>query len=297
MIGSPGCEGQMSVCEGQMMDPLIGQRTWRTLEPIHAAIYFVPEADEEYGRLGFERRMSGYFPSRSAPMGAVSTEVVKATFFNFDPHFVERSMDAAWERATPEQFTSARLVVADRMVRRLAADTIDQLAPAAEIARAAAMAACERPEGRPLFAGHAGLDWPDEPHLVLWHAQTLLREFRGDGHLAALTARGLNGCEALVSHAASGDIPGDVLQSSRRRTDDDWAAAHDSLRSRGWLDADGSFTEAGRDGRQWIEDRTDELAVAPYAAIGEEACSELRSLCRATSALMAEALGFARRPD
>ena len=87
------------------------------------------------------------------------------------------------------------------------------------------------------------------------------------------------------------------MQSSRRRTDHDWAAAHDSLRSRGWLNADDSFTEAGRDGRQWIEDRTDELAVMPYAAIGEEACSELRSLCRATSALMAEALGFARRPD
>ncbi len=56
------------VCECQLMDPNIGHRTWRTLEPIHAAIYFVPEADEEYGRLGFERRMSGYFPSRSAPI-------------------------------------------------------------------------------------------------------------------------------------------------------------------------------------------------------------------------------------
>ena len=279
------------------MDPLTGHRTWRSLEPIHAAIYFVPEADEEYGRLGFERPISGYFPSRSAPMGAVSTEVVKATFFNFDPKFVERSMDGAWDRATPEQFTAARLVVADRMIRRLAADTIGQLAPAAEIARKAAMAACERPEGRPLFAGHVGLEWPEEPHLVLWHAQTLLREFRGDGHIAALTAQGLTGCEALVSHAAAGEMSGVVLQSSRRRTDDDWVAAQDSLRSRGWLDADGSFTQAGREGRQRIEDRTDELAVEPYAAIGEEACAELRSLCRATSALMAEALGFARRPD
>jgi len=279
------------------MEPLIGHQTWRTLEPIHAAIYFVPEADEEYGKFGFERRMSGYFPSRAAAIGAVGTEVVKATFFNFDPTFVERSMDGAWGKATPAQMSAARLTVADRMLRRLAADTIDTLAPAAELARAAAMVACERPEGRVLFAGHADLDWPEEPHLVLWHAQTLLREFRGDGHIAALTAQGLTGCEALVTHAASGQISGDVLKSSRRRSDQDWQAAHESLRSRGWLDTDGALTETGRQGRQWIEDRTDELAVAPYAAIGERACAELRSICRSTSAAMAAVIGFPRRSE
>jgi hypothetical protein len=184
------------------------------------------------------------------------------------------------------------------MVRRLAGDTIHELAPAAEIARRAAEAACEHPEGRPLFAGHVSLAWPDEPHLVLWHAQTLLREFRGDGHLAALTAQGLSGCEALVTHAAMGEISGKVLKSSRQRTDDDWNGAIESLRARGWLDADGAFTDTGRAGRQWIEDRTDELGVLPYAAIGEEACAELRSAVRATSTLMAAALGFARQdPD
>ena len=133
---------------------------------------------------------SGYFASRAAALGAVGAEVVKATFYNFDPGLVERSMDGAWETAAPEQLSAARLTAADRMMRRLAGDMIDSLAPAAEIARTAALAACERPEGRALFAGHAQLGWPEEPHLVLWHAQTLLREFRGDGHIAALTAQG-----------------------------------------------------------------------------------------------------------
>ncbi|MFT4617050.1 MAG: hypothetical protein ACI89G_001798 [Minisyncoccia bacterium] len=280
------------------MDPLIGRRTWRTAEPIHSAIYFVPEATEEYAAIGFDGWMSGYFPSRSAPMGAVSAEVVKATFYNFDPSLVARSMAGAWETASPDQLIAARFTAADRMVRRLAGDTIHELAPAAEIARRAAEAACEHPEGRPLFAGHVSLAWPDEPHLVLWHAQTLLREFRGDGHLAALTAQGLSGCEALVTHAAMGEISGKVLKSSRQRTDDDWNGAIESLRARGWLDADGAFTDTGRAGRQWIEDRTDELGVLPYAAIGEEACAELRSAVRATSTLMAAALGFARQdPD
>ncbi len=134
--------------------------------------------------------MSGYFPSRAAAMGPVGAEVVKATFFNFDPGFVERSMDGAWDTASPAQLLTARLAAADRMIRRLAAATIADLAPAADIARAAALVACERPEGRALFAGHAQLPWPDEPHLVLWHAQTLLREFRGDGHIAALDRAG-----------------------------------------------------------------------------------------------------------
>jgi hypothetical protein len=279
------------------MDPQIGHRTWRTLEPIHGAIYFVPEAAEEYARLGLDDWGSGYFASRAAALGAVGAEVVKATFYNFDPGLVERSMDGAWETAAPEQLSAARLTAADRMMRRLAGDTIDSLAPAAEIARSAALAACERPEGRALFAGHAQLGWPEEPHLVLWHAQTLLREFRGDGHIAALTAQGLSGCEALVTHAAAGEISGDVLKSSRQRTDNDWATAHDSLRSRGWLDADGAFTDAGRDGRQWIEERTDELAMLPYAAIGEDACAQLRAACRPTSVAMATAIGFPRRGD
>jgi hypothetical protein len=279
------------------MDPLIGHKTWRTLEPIHSAIYFVPEATEEYARLGFGATMSGYFASRAAAMGAVGAEVVKATFFNFDPQLVERSMHGAWEKASPADLSTARLTAADRMIRRLAGDTIGALAPAAELARIAALAACEGPEGRPLFAGHAQLDWPDEPHLVLWHAQTLLREFRGDGHIAALTAQGLTGCEALVTHAATGEISADVLRTSRQRTDEDWEDAHESLRSRGWIDANGAFTDAGREGRQWIENRTDELAVLPYAAIGQDACAELRAACRPASAAMAGALGFQRRGD
>ncbi len=280
------------------MDPLLARKTWRTVEPIHGAIYFVPEAAEEYGALGITDRMSGYFASRSAPLGPVAAPVVAATFFNFDPGLVRRSMDAVWDIAEPAAVLAARLRAADRMIRRLAPDAVDgeDIARAAPIARRAALAACDHVEGRPLFAGHATLDWPDAPHLVLWHAQTLLREFRGDGHVAALTAQGLSGCEALVTHAAAGEVPAAVLKSSRQRTDADWDAAVASLQDRGWLDADGGFTPAGQDARSWIEDRTDALAEAPYAAIGDDACQELRSLTRPTSVLMAAALGFPRTP-
>jgi hypothetical protein len=160
-----------------------------------------------------------------------------------------------------------------------------ELREAAGIARDAAMAACERPEGRPLFAGHASLPWPDEPHLVLWHAQTLLREYRGDGHIAALVTEGLSGIEALVTHAASGDVPAAVLMATRAWNADAWEAAVERLRAAGIVAPSGNllFTEAGREQRQRIEDRTDALALAPYAALGEPACDRLRALGRPLS--------------
>lgn len=268
---------------------MISRRTWRTMEAYHGAIYFVPEAGEEYARVGVEDWMAGYFGSRSAAMGAVGADVVIATFFNFDHDLVRRSMDGLWDAVTPEHLVEARMTAVDRMLTTHVLPIADptDLARAVELARAAADVACERPEGRPLFAGHASLDWPDDDHLALWHAQTLLREFRGDGHIVALVDAGLDGCAALVTHGASGDVPGSVLQATRRRTDDDWAAAVESLRSRGWLDADGALTDAGRAGRQEIEDSTDRLAHAPYAAIGEDACSELRGLVRPWSAALA----------
>lgn len=275
------------------MDPVIARKTWRTLEPVHGAIYFVPEAVEEYAELGLDERMRGYFASRSAPMGAVGADVVIATFFNFDPGLVRRCMRGVWDLVTPDSVLAARSRAADRMIRRLGADVLDgdDLVEAAELARRAATAACERPEGRPLFAGHAELPWPDEPRLVLWHAQTLLREFRGDGHVAVLTVEGLTGCEALVSHAASGEVPAEVLRATRDRTGDDWLAAEERLRSIGWLDPDLSLTDHGRERRGWIERRTDELAAAPYDAIGEQGCERLRSLVRPLSRAMSAAFG------
>ncbi len=271
------------------MDALTGRRTWRTLEPYHGAIYFVPEAGEEYASLGITDRMAGYFASRAAAMGAVRASVVIATFFNFDHDFVRRSMDGVWERTTPQQLVDARLRAADRMLRAnvLSGVEPERLGRAAELARIAAEAACERPEGRPLFAGHAALEWPDDDHLVLWHAQTLLREFRGDGHIAALVEAGLNGCEALVTHGASGDVPAKVLRESRQRTDADWSAAVESLRQRGWIDEHGVFTDLGRDSRAAIEDATDRMAMGPYAVLGIDRCAELRQLVRPWSAALA----------
>jgi hypothetical protein len=234
-------------------------------------------------------------------MGPVGADVVIATFFNFSPELVRHAIPAVWEIATPERLVAARQDAAGRMLRRVIDDDADaefdeaHLEEAASLARRAAIEATRWPEGRPLFAGHAALDWPDDPLLVLWHAQTLLREFRGDGHIAAMTAEGVDGVEALILHAATGEVPASILKGSRQRTEDEWSAGQDRLRSRGWLEADGALTDAGQAHRRWLEDRTDELAAPAYAPLGEEGCARLRELCRPWSkAIVASGgLGFA----
>jgi hypothetical protein len=273
------------------MDPQIARKTFRTLEPLHGFVYFSPDAETEYVAAGLKPGRMGYFASRSAPMGAVAAEVVIATFFNFNQDLVRSVIPSAWHEATPESVLAARLRVADLGLRRMLGDGIDspELAEAADLARRAAEVACEHPEGRPLFGGHASLPWPEEPHLVLWHAQTLLREYRGDAHVASLMLYGLTGLDALISHAASGDVPAETLRTSRAYSEDEWAAGIESLAARGIVEADGSFTERGRMQRQAIEQRTDDSSVVPYEVLGEDGCERLRALARPFSRTVAAA--------
>jgi len=275
-----------------MVDPIIARKTWRTVEPIHGMIYFVPEAPERYAELGVTDLRSGYFASRSAPLGPVSAEVVVATFFNFWPDLVRRAMDGVWEKTTPVAMLEARLSAADAALQRAFGEGVaaPELAEAAALARRAAEAACEHPEGRPLFAAHAALPWPDEPHLVLWHAQSLLREYRGDGHIAALVLEGVTAVEALVIHAATGEVPVPFLRSSRSWPEASWDAAVEALRAKGLVTGDDvlSLTDGGRAHRQWVEDRTDAAAVPAYAALGDDGCARLRELARPFSKAILE---------
>jgi hypothetical protein len=266
-------------------------------------IYFAPEASESYARLGI-RQEAGYFASRAAPMGAVGAETVIATFYNFSPRLVRTAVTDVWATAAPADVLEARLEAADASLRRMLGDAVDspEMKRAAELARSAAERATEQCAGRPLFAGHAGLSWPEAPHQVVWHAQTLLREFRGDGHIAALVINDLDPVEALVMHVASGDVPSGFLRATRGWSDAEWDAGVERLRQRGWVedpdrDRAGDSTDLALSGtgaavRQEIEDATDRMAVFPYEALGEEACAELRALARPFSRAVVDAAGF-----
>jgi hypothetical protein len=273
---------------------LLARKTWRTLEPLHGMVYFVPEAAEAYAQLGITGR-AGYFASRAAPMGAVTADVVVSTFFNFNPELVHAAIPAVWEVTTPVALVAARFAAVDAAFRRLLGDEVvssGDMRRAAELARLAADAAAQRVEGRPLAAAHSDVPWPSAPHLVLWHAQSILREYRGDGHIAQLVVRGLSGVEALVTHAAAGDVPEHLLRSTRGWPQDAWDGAVDALQARGWLEQGDElrFTELGASQRRALEEGTDTLAAAPYAVLGEERCAELRALARPWSTTFAQQL-------
>lgn len=277
------------------MDPVVARKMARTLEPYHGVIYFLPEAVEQYGQLGITGR-DGYFASRSAPLGQVPASVVVATFFNFNPTLIEHAIPSAWTKTTPAAMLEARLEAIDRGLRRLLPDVVTspEVKRAAELARTATDG-CSNP-GRALYAGHANLPWPDEPHLALWHALTLIREFRGDGHIACLVTEGLDAVEALVTHAASGAVPRAALQSTRAWSDDAWDAGIERLADRGLVDEDGSFTDAGTALRERIEAQTDVLALPAWNTIAEDGCNELRELVRPWSRAIVDSAAFTGGP-
>jgi hypothetical protein len=253
------------------------------LEPYHAIVYFAPESRAAFAELGLKGFWMGYFASRAAAMGPVPAEVVIATFFNFHPRMVHKAIPDAWHLAAVEDILATRRQAAGAALGRVLGPELDSddVAEAAALARRAAAAG--DPVGRPLFAGHASLTWPDEPELVLWHAATLLREFRGDGHIAALVCEGLDGIGAHVTFAATGAVPRDVMQSSRGYTDGEWAAGEEALRGRGLLDDNGGLTDAGRAMRERVERRTDDLTLTALETLGDQDAARLVELVRPLS--------------
>lgn len=256
------------------------RRCYNTLNPVHSAFYFAPEHERELTAVGLERGSMAYLAGRAAPMGAVGAGTVTAVFYTFNPALVARHVPRAWELVSPETVLRTRLTITDAYLTRLLGPEViasRQMAEAAELALRATEA-CRRP-GRPLYAGNADLPVPDAPHLALWHAITLLREHRGDGHMAALSQAELDGLEALVTHTATGrGFTSHFFQATRGWSAQEWAAAEDRLRDRGLLDADGELTDHGVELRRTVEEDTDRLGFAPYRHLGADHAERLAEL-------------------
>ena len=261
---------------------------------LHSLIYFAPETEQQLTSAGLKPGRMCYFAGRAAPMGAVSGGVVTATFYNFSPDLVARSIPEAWALASPETVIGARFAAVDAALTRLLGPDIiasPDMVTLAGLAREATRGC--RPEGRPLYAAHADLDWLQAPHLVMWHALSLLREHRGDGHICALASAGLSGLEALVTHTATGQgFVREFAQASRGWSDEEWKGAVESLASRGLLTAGESLTPAGEDLRARVEEETDRLAAAPWQSLGDEGTGEVVRIGKAMTrtALKAGAL-------
>jgi len=247
---------------------------WHLLEPIHAVTYFSEEVTTAYKSIGLKGFWQGYFASRVAPMGPVGGEVCSAVFYNFQPEMVQRALPAAWHAASPQAVLAARYESLQPVLAAMFGDD-ETIAEAAHLATLA-IEGCAL-DGRALFAGHASLPPPDDAVLRLWWAATLLREHRGDGHVAALLASGVDGLEAHVLAVGTGRVPKELMQTARSWSDEEWTAAERRLEVRGLVGPEG-LTTSGAELRERVEDITDDLAVEPWHRLGDERTARLSSL-------------------
>ncbi|MGY1710888.1 hypothetical protein ACI8AC_15390 [Geodermatophilus sp. SYSU D00758] len=274
------------------LDPRAVARAHRAVDPLHNHVYFSPEQDEYLTAVGLRPGRMCYFAGRAAAMGAVGPGAVTATFANFAPALVARHVPRAWTLAGPDQVVAARVEGARASLTRLLGGP--EAAAAPEVAELADLVAeaCSAltPEGRPLYAGHADLPWPQDPVARLWHGATLLREHRGDGHVAALVRHGLSGLEALITHSATGrGFTPAAARATRGWSEEEWGAAVAGLVTRGLMAGEGELTPAGQELRDTLEAETDALSAAPWQHLGPERTARVVELGKGLSARLVAA--------
>jgi hypothetical protein len=256
-------------------DPGLARLMWTHFEPVHTVTYFHPRARAAYEAIGLRGYWRGYFASRAAPLGATDAAPVVATFFSFAPHMVSRALPAVWQIAGPEEALRARLTGAVQALAELTYELPEgHLAEAAELLETAARAT--QVAGRVLGAANAALPAAEYPLARLWQAATTLREHRGDGHVAALVAAGLDPVETLAWKVATGASAVSLL--GRGWSEEEGRAAGGRLVERGWLTPNGEPTAYGREAFQAVEDATDVAALHPWRALGAERAERLREL-------------------
>ena len=283
------------------------RRMWTLFEPVHVVSYFTPQARDAFEGAGLRGFWRGYFAGRAAPIGEVGAPPVVAAFFSFAPAMVGRALPGVWDLITaPEalRIRQAGAVAALRGLLRLP----DGAAVPAPVARAAdwlaELVTGIDGAGRTLGASNSALPVPAEPLARLWHAATVLREHRGDGHIAALVAADIDALEALalrtgVDLAADG-APGHVsggwrreqIQPVRGWTDGQWDAAAARLVDRALLRPDGTATATGIALHRDIEQATDLAAARPWATLTDGRAHELADLLLPVARACAVALPF-----
>src|SRR3954452_23628837 len=211
----------------------IARRMFELVEPIGVIPYSADEPNEAMFALGFTNYWDTYFAGRAAPLGVVPAEVVDALFYNFAPGEVARHIPKVWSTTTPEGAIAARRTGCANALRRILAEHIDTPA----FARATDLllkAATSAPlDGRPMYAALRALPVPDEVVVRMFHAASLLRERRGDGHIAALMTEGIGRLEAHALFALGMDMPAEKFGRIHHLPPAQLAAVIDGMRDRG----------------------------------------------------------------
>jgi len=253
----------------------MARRMFELVEPIGVIPYSADEPNEAMFALGFTNYWDTYFAGRAAPLGLTTAEVVDALFYSFAPGEVARHIPRVWRITTPEAAIAARQTGCVKALRRILGDKVDSpdFARAADLLIRAATSAPS--EGRPMYAALRAIPIPDEVVARLFHAASLLREHRGDGHIAALMVEGVGRLEAHVLLALHMNMPAERFGRLHHLPAVQLAAVIDGMRDRGLIGNDGWLTELGRAVKQGVEALTDDLAAKPYESLEADELAEL----------------------
>ncbi|QKT08750.1 hypothetical protein HUN08_17235 [Gordonia sp. X0973] len=258
------------------------RKAYETLEPFHILAYFNPgigAAQEDTGLDGH----AFYVGARGGPLGPCHSSVVVSAFYNFSPALI----DAAWTRACAadlDALAARRDAMLDEQFHTILGDVATAPVIAELADRYGELAASAPMKGRPLAAGWAGAPVPEKPILRLWHNIGILREWRGDNHIAALVVHGLDGLDAYTfheSHLLDPTIRRRTMgkrigQVTRGWSDQEWDASVARLVERGLVEADEPdrsgvahrYTEEGARLYGSIETMTDQLGDVVWSAPG-----------------------------
>lgn len=254
----------------------LARRMFELVEPIGAIPYSAVEPDEAMYALGFTNYWDTYFAGRAAPLGSsVPAEVVHALFYSFAPGEVARHIPKVWTTTTPAAAIEARRAGCVMALRRILGERVESPAFARAVELLTRAATSAPLDGRPMYAALRALALPEEPVARLFHAASLLREHRGDGHIAALMAEGIGGLEAHVLVALDMGLPAPAFGRIHHLPSPVLADLIDTMRARGLVEDEATFTPAGRQVKDRVEAMTDDLAAAPYDVLGAGELDEL----------------------
>ncbi len=276
----PDVAAIMASLQARRPDPTDGPKVsaWMlaVLGVLHAPVYRSRELRGLLAAEGVDAKMGTYLAQRAAPLGTAAPELVTATFYGFSPRAVAENLPLVWAHITAERVLELTLEAMRQLMGRLFADHASEVE---ELARLLAPVAADQPlAGRPLAAAWASVPATGDPSVDLWLATCVIREARGDGHIALLVSEDIG---PLESHLVTqGDQPTvrTTLETMRGWTTEEIDAAVAGLRERGLLEADGTRTDAARALRADIERRTDELSAPPWVAAGGAAVTRIGDL-------------------
>lgn len=254
------------------------------IEPLACQAIWSPEAAEDYAALGLDDYLAAYVWQRTAALGVPPTALAVTALGVFAPDLVGPVYEKGVAALSRADVVRIRLDAPGRTLRRELGNADAEAGRAVALLRRGIDAA--ETTARPLFTGLRADPWPQDPLAALVHACNLLREHRGDSHLAACAAAGLDPVQSNVLTELWCGFDLLTYTPSRGWSGERMDAAVASLRARGLVEGDGLSGEGLRF-RGELEATTDAMQQTVVDAIGPDLDALTKQLGEWSDALVA----------